>query len=485
MAYGWDPYIANIITNNVVKGYINVLTVSVENATSFIVRQKGNIFYVASNDITNILTQVSVVHNDAIIKIKDIIFDSTNMYFNINVEMGSDMVIIETTLKNSAGIVTTQNMITTLYGLLPIPQIIPPSLLVLKPLKLELIPNVGTSLGSYHLYFPNTVIGSRVISYVSFLDGNYLYEGIINGVCYYCYKSSTKIYINLDTTRIQANSIFTVKVTDDQSKSYTFTYSAAILLYPNTMWSAMTPVSVKLRQSRLIVQMPVELYKSRPISVEVILGTARNFISLGYGTNTQVCYNCNYFKSGLDINRVNIANGIDVISSSVSITSYPYIVSDILPPVLSTYQNVTIIIRENLDNLVLVRNISINSLLQEEGNRTSSPITSPTSFKPTVVPTSKPTSTSRPSTSYPSLTPVVPPTMKPTVTPTSLPTSNELSIFLNLYVSILFLFIKLMWSLYILACWKTHVSTFNVPAVLVASKPYCTSCTTLDLWLIL
>ena len=244
MAYGWDPYIANIIINNVEKGYINILTVPVENATSFIVRRKGNIFYVASSDNTNKLIQISVVHNNATIKIKDITFDSTNMYFNINADTGSDKVIIETKLKNSAGIITTQNMITTLYGWLPIPQILPPSLLVLKPLKLEIIPNVGTTLGSYHLYFPNTVIGNKRISYASNLDGRFLHEGVVNGPCYYCSISSTQIYINLDTNRIKTNSIFTVQVSDEQSKYYIFTYSAAILLYPNSIWSAMTPVSV-------------------------------------------------------------------------------------------------------------------------------------------------------------------------------------------------------------------------------------------------
>jgi hypothetical protein len=102
-------------------------------------------------------------------------------------------------------------------------------------------------------------------------------------------------------------------------------------------------------------------------------------------------------------------------------------VSDILPADLSQFRNITLVIRDNVNSLVLVRNISIYSLLREEGNRTSTPITSPTvkpSVKPSMKPSSKPTTTARPSTFYPSSKPILIPTSKPSVTPSSLPTCN-------------------------------------------------------------
>jgi len=407
LAYGWDPHITQLIIDNLATGLISYTNVTVESSDCFIGRKKGNVFYLACTSQGIYVTRVSVTFSDLNLLVTGIQLDSTNTYFEVGVTAGRSDIILSVTLSDGRAVYK----IASVEGFWPIAKA-PAKLAVFKPISVSYVNN------NFYVMLPSSKIGSRVISYTSFLDGRYLMDDHTNGPCYYCYTDGQKVWTGVSSGSIKPTSVFAVTVTLEDQSSYTFEYAAVDVLSGMSN-DILTPQFVKLRNRRIIVKMPVEVIGSnRFVSVRVLVDGKYVFQDVAE-LNGHVCYDCVYFGTALDFQHINIQTGIE---SSKSTVALPYVVSSNLLPAsyATSVNNVTLIVREVVGDRQAVFNFTMKSLMVEEAVApTASPTVSvPPSLTPSLmpsIPTAKPSL--KPSSANPSLKPSPSPSRRPTQSP--------------------------------------------------------------------
>ena len=401
MAYGWDDYIDEMVHDLVNATVLFADFVPVEVSNTAIVRQRGNVFYVASGPgrVASVkVVSVVVTYNAVKIDISGIAWDSSDSYFTVNVVSGSDLVVIEARLSDGSVAYSMVN----LDGFFPA-RGAPQSLQALKPA-------VRYISGSFHIYPPMTYIGRRKVEYVSYLDGSYIMSGTTNVGCYYCYRNGFTDWWTGATPR--QSSIFTVTVTDESKATYTFAYSAADAI-SGFSESVLVAKSVKIRSSRFVIQLPVDKIGPRNISFRALLD-GKPILKDNRESTGQICYDCFFFGPQTDIQNLDFSQASGIVGNA---TQFPYVVS--LSFNASYMNSVSTLSLQFVDRLSIrskTTNYSVASLLAEQA---TAPTPVPVRF-PTVKPS--PSSTVRPTrpTGSPSSVPSKP-TQLPTA-PTRAPT---------------------------------------------------------------
>ena len=393
MTYGWQDYIDRMVNDLVNATVLSTDFVPIEVSSTAIVRQRGNIFYVASGRAASVkVVSLLVTYNAVNIDISNILWDPSDTYFTINVVSGSDLVVIEARLSDRS----VAYSIVNLDGFFPASGA-PQSLKVLKPA-------VRYISGSFHIYPPMTTIGSRKIEYVSSLDGGYIMSGTTNVGCYYCYRSGYTDWWTGATP--SQSSVFTVTVTDESKATYTFAYSAADAI-SGFSDSVLVANSVKIRNGRFIIQLPVDKIGPRNISFRALLD-GKPFFKDNRESTGQICYDCYFFGPRTNIQNLDFSQASDIVSNA---TQFPYVVS--LSLNASYINSVSMLTLQFVDRLSIrlkSTNYSIASLRAEQA-------TAPTPL-PVRLPTVKP---STPSTLRPTTPTAVPSSVpsKPTLLPTA------------------------------------------------------------------
>jgi len=96
MAYGWDPYLQQLVRDLADAGKISASSVPLEQSNYLIARQRGTTFYVAATNGEAVkVAAVTVIYDKVLIVISSIMWDPSSTYFTINVDAGCDTVVIE------------------------------------------------------------------------------------------------------------------------------------------------------------------------------------------------------------------------------------------------------------------------------------------------------------------------------------------------------------------------------------------------------
>jgi hypothetical protein len=394
MTYGWQDYIDFLVKDLVNSTVLSIDAVPIEVSNAAIVRQKGNVFYVVSSaQAASVkVLSVAVIFNAVNIAITDILWDSSNTYFTIVASSGSDSVVIEARLSDGS----VAYSIVRLDGFYPA-SAAPQSFQALKPA-------VKYINGDFHIYPPMTFIKTRKIDYTSFLDGQYIMSGTTNKGCYYCYMNGFSDWWTGASP--QQSSVFTVTVTDESKATFTFAYSSADAI-SGFSDSVLVATAVKMRDSRLIIQLPVDKIGPRNISFQALLD-GKYFLRDNRESSGQICYDCYFFGAQTNIENLDFKKALGQVSNA---SQYPFVVS--LPFTASFINSKSVLTLQFVDRLsirIKSTNYTIASLLAEQATAPSpAPVKAP-SMQPSVRSTVKP--------SIPTAIPSAKPS-KPTLSPTA------------------------------------------------------------------